>query len=506
MHTKSSRLKLNIAILAYSVMCMMFCVDSSPLVNELSNDSPVFYMMGRAMAAGKTMYKDIFDHKGFYLYVINALGVILTPGSLFGLFVLECVLMFMLAKTVFTALSVFADEKRSFIGMQIFILFTLLRKIFAHGNMTEDYGLLFQVLAVYMLIKDGEKFSCLYMFFQGMCAGIVLCLRANIAMMWGGVAIVAGYEMLRQKKFLRLSGNIAAGISGVIAAVSPAVIYAVMTDSVKDMMFGMFEYNIIYLSGGQGGKFSLFTLMQRVLEVILYTESSGIITVSNIMMLLAAVFVSCILVLKSNRGSLLIKYYFAMLLMTVLSIALSGRRYPHYYESLVPFCLPFAFWAASKIKSDWYKKAAFVIVIFTAFSAASIPRGLKAVLGRQMLVFDDFVKYNEPYYSPNERVLVTNNFTHLYNALGVIPQEKYFYIPANNYEMFPEPRDSQTASILSGVNDVIIVVRRKGENDIYPETGKSREISEVLEQKYDLLYYKHFNDNTNAAMYGKKRN
>ena len=118
------------------------------------------------------------------------------------------------------------------------------------------------------------------------------------------------------------------------------------------------------------------------------------------------------------------------------------------------------------------------------------------------------MKYNEPYYSENERVLITGIFPRLYNELGVIPQEKYFYIPSNGYEKFPEPRDSQAASILSGLNDVIIIVRRKGEDDIYPETGKSREIREVLERQYDLLYYRdelYYNDSLNAAMYGKKR-
>lgn len=206
----------------------------------------------------------------------------------------------------------------------------------------------------------------------------------------------------------------------------------------------------------------------------------------SITLLLSVIATSFVLMLKKRRDFLVTKYYFAMLIMTLVSVALSGRRYGHYFESLVPFCIPFAYWAASKIKSDWYKFSAVTLAIIMIVMGVMGMRGNNM---RKILPIDEFVKRNQPYHSENERVLVTHR-SMFYNVLGVIPQEKYFYIPSNKYDIFPEPRDAQVASILSGVNDVIIVVRRKGENDIYPETGKSREINEVLEQKYDLLYYK----------------
>ena len=234
-----SSLKLNLAIFAYVVVAMLFCANSSPFINTTGTDSSVFRVMGRAMVAGKIMYKDVFDHKGLYLYVINALGVLITGKSLIGLFILECVFMFLCARTVYSILLNYADRKKALMGTQIFMLFALLRGVLEGGNLTEEYGLLFQVLSVYILVKDDGKFLCLHTFLHGVCVVIVICLRPNIVMMWGGIAVIAGYEMLRQKKFARLAGNITAGISGVMIGIAPAMIYALMTDSLSDMMFGM---------------------------------------------------------------------------------------------------------------------------------------------------------------------------------------------------------------------------------------------------------------------------
>ena len=221
----------------------------------------------------------------------------------------------------------------------------------------------------------------------------------------------------------------------------------------------------------------------------------------SITLLLSVIATSFVLMLKKRRDFLVTKYYFTMLIMTLVSVALSGRRYGHYFESLVPFCIPFAYWAASKIKSDWYKFAAVMLATIMIVTGMRGPNMIKIILGRKILPIDEFVKRNQPYHSENERVLVTHNQSMFYNAFGVMPQEKYFYIPGTHYDVFPEPRDSQAASIISGVNDVVIVAYDKGE--IYPEAGRSGEIRDTLEKQYDLLYR---DADMHISMYGKKRN
>lgn len=486
---KSEKFRVNLAIFAYVATMMMFCANSSPLFNATGNDSAVFRVMGRALTEGKVMYRDVFDHKGLYLYFINALGVILSDKSLLGLFVIECVFMFLCAKIVHAIVSKFADGRASLVATQIFMMFALLHSTLEGGNLTEEYGLMFQVLAVYMLVNDGGKLSCLHMFMQGVLVGIVVCLRPNIAMMWGGIAIVAGYELLRRWDFARLSGNIAAGIAGVIAGVMPAVVYAVMTGSLSDMLFGTFTYNFVYLGGGEGGYFPAVMLWRMLM--LAKTGSTGRL------LLIFSLAVSCFIMARRHKVFPFTRYYFAMLFMSIASVALSGRNFGHYYETAVPLCLPFAYWVALKATAKNFRYAVISLCVLTMLFGARIP----SYANGKFLRAAEFVKYNEPYYSENERLLVAGDMPLFYEKLGVMPQEKYFYIPASEYDVFPDPRDSQVASILSGVNDVIFAVCPEGESDIYPETGKSREIAEFLEANYDLL---HYDAGMNIWMYGRK--
>ena len=75
---ESSKLKINLAILLYVVIAMLFSAGSSPLINSAGKDSSAFILMGRAMLGGKIMYRDVFDHKGLYLYFINDLAAMMS--------------------------------------------------------------------------------------------------------------------------------------------------------------------------------------------------------------------------------------------------------------------------------------------------------------------------------------------------------------------------------------------------------------------------------------------
>ena len=54
-----------------------------------TEDSSVFLYIGKRMLEGKLPYRDLFDHKGPILYLIEVLGLCLSPQSTDGVWVLE---------------------------------------------------------------------------------------------------------------------------------------------------------------------------------------------------------------------------------------------------------------------------------------------------------------------------------------------------------------------------------------------------------------------------------
>lgn len=53
----------------------IFSGSTTPLYKSMSIDSAIFQEIGLAILHGKIPYTDIFDHKGLYLYMIDALGL-----------------------------------------------------------------------------------------------------------------------------------------------------------------------------------------------------------------------------------------------------------------------------------------------------------------------------------------------------------------------------------------------------------------------------------------------
>lgn len=109
-------------LLAYAVLVMILCAGSSPLIRYLSPDSSIFYTMGRSAADGTVLYKEIADHKGFYLFFFNWVGAWLTPDSMNGLLFVEVCFAWVKLICVYQCAFSFytGQEKERFSGNDVF--------------------------------------------------------------------------------------------------------------------------------------------------------------------------------------------------------------------------------------------------------------------------------------------------------------------------------------------------------------------------------------------------
>ena len=64
-----------------------FALTVNPFTLYSGYDQSIFEQVGLGMLQGRIPYVDLFDHKGFLLYVINAIGLWISPGHL-GIYIL----------------------------------------------------------------------------------------------------------------------------------------------------------------------------------------------------------------------------------------------------------------------------------------------------------------------------------------------------------------------------------------------------------------------------------
>src|SRR5699024_38751 len=81
-------------IILLSVLFFTFLISltlrSNPFSQYLPNhDSSMFQYFGYAMNNGKTVYTEIFDHKGPMIFILNYFGIMLSTQNIQGIYLIE---------------------------------------------------------------------------------------------------------------------------------------------------------------------------------------------------------------------------------------------------------------------------------------------------------------------------------------------------------------------------------------------------------------------------------
>lgn len=470
----------------YVLLLMFFCAESSPFLNNMRTDSAVFFTMGRGMLAGKIPYVDLFDHKGFYIYLVNLLGALLSEKNTIGLFLVETVFMtgnaILYNKIADTWMGEQWSSREKSVFTALMLLFHLNYFIYQGGNYTENYVTFFQLLSMLWVVrfyKSGRKeHLSKEMFLHGLCVGIVLGFRANMIAMWGAIALVILWELLKNRSCKLAFGNILGGLAGIVTGLLPLLVYCLVTGSFREMVEQSLFFNLRYTSSG--GSF-----LGKICSAFGQPKSSWVVLLS---------IVSLLLVLKNKKVPTSAKAMYGLaLLLSLLATAISGRNYGHYFEYLVPFMFPLVMGFAAFLTKKWKAgmwmglTALFILTVMNNISTPAKVFSLTETARRAEEVEAVSKLYREK-YADKKKVLCLNNNCVFYNKFDVIPQLKYFYRPGMNYREFPDAVDAQAEAVLGGENEVVILgyynYRRKM---VFPYGVYNEEILAYLETHYERV-------------------
>lgn len=170
--------KLEILVFAVSYTITVLSYSCSPLINHPYTDSSVFVYVGRVMQRGGSPYVDVFDHKGPLLYLLNYAGLFLTGGTV-GVWIEECLFLLISSLIFFLCLHCLFGQIPTLISI---VSFFCLITATSDGNLTESWGLCFEMLILVHLIKvlHSSKWSRKWGLLSGAAIASLSLLRPNL--------------------------------------------------------------------------------------------------------------------------------------------------------------------------------------------------------------------------------------------------------------------------------------------------------------------------------------
>lgn len=302
-----------------------------PAVNKSitpGRDSGVFLYIAQQIREGQIPYLQLWDHKPPLIYYIDILGLSLGKGQIWGVNIVE--LLFISLSIIFAFILL-----RKVFGLipsilSIIILQLMYYRVLEGGNLTEEYGVLFQFLIIllfYLTVKTKKLF--LY-FIIGVFGGLLFFLKQNLIGGFITVVIFLLYYRLFKNNCLYFLKKINLLIGGCLLVAVSMFIYFYFTGSLADFISSTILYNFYYSKDAHW----------QLLNVFIHAVNS-----LNYWLLLAIIgYAELYTILKNNQGlkkenvDITFFYHFLFILFPVeiLMVSVSGRTYPHYYMSLTP--------------------------------------------------------------------------------------------------------------------------------------------------------------------------
>lgn len=257
----------------FSLLFMLLIACWTSMLNPyFLYDSSVFCVLGKGWKEGLLPYRDIFDHKGCYLYACYALAA--GFGNIkVGLTVLLTLLLTVDSLFVYQIARLFISRKMAW-GI-VLLFYILLAGMIGNCGCVEELSLPFILWPVYRLLRLAyrpsglEEASLGDFFIIGLCGGIHAMLRLNNAgCVVGGALALFAVLLYRYKFVAAFRGGCVAAI-GFLLALLPGVIYFAWQGALHDLWYGTILFNFLYAGSASAGSGTAARLLPHLYLIVL---------------------------------------------------------------------------------------------------------------------------------------------------------------------------------------------------------------------------------------------
>lgn len=437
-----------ISLIIFAFLFVFFNSKCSPLYlfNEWG-DPNVYFSMGKGALNGKVLYKDIFDHKGPLIFFIYGLGYLFSSDTFTGIYILESIALFVNLLFAYKLARLFINEQGAFITALIYSLF-LFNKTYLGGSAEEFISpvimISFYCFIRYFIHDDITLHKGLkLMLLQGILFSLVLLTKLNICILWAPLVLMAGYQLILQKEYRKLSLYAVSFIVGMAVVFIPFLLYFGVNSALKDFYFGYVTFNSLYAEF----EMSLGTIRKiggRFIKQIMSDYISFPLTLCGVILLS---FTSIYIKKTSYRIGILFSFIFSYTMIVIVPYVMTYALVIIYTYAL--FAVIFLI---NTINKYFDKKPHTAVYITTFILILVIGINQKRFFGQDMECLTRAKKCN---YMQKEFAEIINKEQHptlldlgldhgVFTKANLVPQYKYFFSPNIPYSVFPEIMDYQT--------------------------------------------------------------
>lgn len=307
-------------------------IQLSPINMQYTlRDSGVFLYIGWRILNGELPYRDVWDHKPPIIFYINALGLSLTDGSRWGVWLIEFLC---LSVAAYIGYKIFQKSFGTLTAIFSTFLWLLTLVFVIHGgNFATEYILPMQFITLWFVNTILEKpYSHSWHWFMiGIIGAIAFFTKQNAVGVWISTILFLIVYRARLHQFRKLLLELLSFFGGVAIVFIGWIVFFSLQGSLVQFWNAAFEYNLTYFSSGIDASGPIKPLIEGIWPL----TKAGLLLLGGIGYLIGLLIISYKRELVANWLPLLgIGLFDLPIELTLLSI--SGRTYPHYYITILP--------------------------------------------------------------------------------------------------------------------------------------------------------------------------
>lgn len=338
--------KLSTLVTAIMAVISALLVPSRMLFSSgAPNDSSVFAYIGWAMTRGLAPYRDLWDHKGPLLYLLQYAGISLHPASTVGIGIMElsayAVSFFLLYRIVGS----FTSRRITF-GIAV-LAFVFVAHFAEGGNLCESWALLPLTAAHYSIWNWCKRRSMWSPPLLALCFTSVFWIRPNMVV-FPAVALMFTFLVSKKEGGLRACLLIFSTVGATALLITSLILLPIYrAGAFHDFVGSYFGYNSAY-----AGSLSIAVRLLHTRQLIVQVFATGLAVMAIGGWALALKVGDAGQTGKETLPPLYISVLLWSLPLEIVAACLSGRDYSHYVLPLFPSLAIFSAWFLTRIEDS----------------------------------------------------------------------------------------------------------------------------------------------------------